>query len=159
MATSQLTGRADVESSVEESFACGSDHEPILISIMSARAQQGSGGKGRYNMEKLDLEAFNAICAREATSLTWSLVVEPRERCQAVNSLAEGIQDVLLQSLQGSTTRSSGRGTGQRWWTKECKEAVMEHQAARREWKHHRGDRTRTQRSAKRLQKESLQDH
>ena len=73
---------------------------------MSARAQQGSGGKGRYNMEKLDLEAFNAICAREATSLTWSLVVEPRERCQAVNSLAEGIQGVLMYGRGQITTRA-----------------------------------------------------
>jgi hypothetical protein len=34
----------------------------------------------------------------------------------------------------------SGRGTGQRWWSKECREAVAEHQAARKEWKHHRND-------------------
>ncbi|KAN0074991.1 hypothetical protein V8E54_007602 [Elaphomyces granulatus] len=40
------------------------------------------------------------------------------------HSLAEGIQDVLLQALQG----------------KECREAVAEHQAARKEWKHHRND-------------------
>ena len=140
MATSQLTGKADVESSVEESLGCGSDHEPILISIVNTRAHQGAGGKGRYNMEKLDLETFNAICARGAARLIWNLDVEPEERSQTVNSLAEGIQDVLLQALQGSTTRSSGRGTGQRWWSKECREAVAEHQAARKEWKHHRND-------------------
>jgi len=137
MATSQLTGKAAVESSVEENLACGSGHEPILISIVNTRAQQGSGGKGRYNMEKLDLETFNA---RGAARIMWNPDAEPEERCQTVNSLAEGIQDVLLQALQGSTTRSSGRGTGQRWWSKECREAVAEHQAARKEWKRHRND-------------------
>jgi hypothetical protein len=34
----------------------------------------------------------------------------------------------------------SGRGTGQRWWNKECGEAVAEHQSARRAWKRHRND-------------------
>jgi len=51
--------------------------------------------------------------------------------------VAEDIRDVLLLALQGSTT-PSGKGTGQRWWNKECGEAVAEHHSAT--WKRHKND-------------------
>jgi hypothetical protein len=140
MATKHLNGKADVESCVDEGLACGSDHEPILTSILGTRARKGCGGKGRYNLERMDQEKFNAICAKEAAGLMWDPAAEPEERCQTVNLLAENIRDVLLMALQGSTIRSSGRGTGQRWWNKECREAVAEHHSARRAWKRHRND-------------------
>jgi len=138
MTTNQLNSKSDVEASVEESLACGSDHDPILTSILGTRANKGRGGKGRYNLEKMDPEKFNAICVREAAGLIWNPAAEPGERCRTVNRLAEDIRDVLLQALEGSTTRSSGRGTGQRWWNKECGEAVAEHHSARRAWKRHK---------------------
>jgi len=52
MTTNQLNSKSDVEASVEESLACGSDHDPILTSILGTRANKGRGGKGRYNLEK-----------------------------------------------------------------------------------------------------------
>ena len=60
-----------MEACVDERYACGSDHEPIL-----------TGGKrlGRYSMEKLDPEEFGRICAREATNLTWNANAEELER-------------------------------------------------------------------------------
>jgi len=112
--------------------------DPILTSILGTRVNKGRGGKGRYNLEKMDPEKFNAICVREAAGLIWNPAAEPGERCRTVNRLAEDIRDVLLQALEGSTTRSSGRGTGQRWWNKECGEAVAEHHSARRAWKRHK---------------------
>jgi hypothetical protein len=121
MTTNQLNSKADVGPTVEESLACGSDHEPILTSILGTRA---CGGKGRYNLERMDQEKFNAICEMEAAGGRAGIGPCGRagERCRTVNRLAE--RDVLLLALKGSTTRSSGRGTGQRWWNKGCGEAV-----------------------------------
>ena len=135
MATNDLYKRARVEACVDERYACGSDHEPILTCIFSTQASQGGKRMGRYSMERLDPEVFGRICAREAANLTWNVNAEVSERPRTVNHLAEKIQDILLLALQESITRSSGRGTGQRWWTKECDNAVAEHHRARREWK------------------------
>jgi hypothetical protein len=88
----------------------------------------------------MDQEKFNAICETEAAGLVWDPGAEPGERFRTVNRLAENIRAVVLLALEGSTTRSSGRGTGQRWWNKECGEAVAEHHSARRAWKRHRND-------------------
>ncbi|KAN0071060.1 hypothetical protein V8E54_010491 [Elaphomyces granulatus] len=130
MATNDLYRRTRMEAYVDERYACGSNHKPILTCICGTRASRGGKRLGRYSMEKLDPEEFGRICAREAANLTWNA-----ERPRAVNHLAESIQNTLLMALQGSTTRSSGRGTGQRWWTKECDDAVAEHHKARKEWK------------------------
>jgi hypothetical protein len=71
MATNNLYRRARVEACVDERYACGSDHEPILTCIFGTQASQGGKRLGRYSMEKLDPEEFN---------LTWNANDEGLER-------------------------------------------------------------------------------
>jgi ribonuclease HI/exonuclease III len=138
LATSQLRSKTGVEARVDDRYNCGSDHEPILVQIENGRARQAGGGKGSFNMEKLDQTRFNASCTRGAAGLAWNPNAEIEERHQAVNRLAEDIQNVLILALQESTTRSTGKGTGQRWWDAECARAVAEHRTARKQWKRHK---------------------
>ena len=62
MATNDLYKRARVEAFVDERYACGSDHEPILTCIFSTQVSQGGKRMGRYSMERLDPEVFGRIC-------------------------------------------------------------------------------------------------
>ena len=44
MATNNLYRRARVEVCVDERYACGNDHEPILTCIFGTQASQGGNG-------------------------------------------------------------------------------------------------------------------
>jgi hypothetical protein len=48
-----------------------------------------------------------------------------------LDALAQGITDALVAALEASTKKATGQGTGQPWWTEDCRTAMAELRQAR----------------------------
>ncbi|KAL5604480.1 uncharacterized protein BROUX77_004666 [Berkeleyomyces rouxiae] len=126
---------------LRDELTCGSDHFPLLVALSLHGHSPAPAPPGRFLMDKLDKERFDAACKAGATRLD-SLVAEyrgagnqvPQDR--HIDEFARLLQNVILDALIASTPRSEGKTKSFPWWNDECREASADQRAARARVKH-----------------------
>lgn len=138
LSTTALRDAVYASASVDATFDCGSDHEATLITLQRKTAQHNAPARqaGHFNMKKLDREKFAQVCRDVAKSIVVPPASTPLDgRRGAVTDLVTYIQDGLTKALSESSPCTSGKQSGYRWWTADCKAAAAEHRMHRRAWK------------------------
>lgn len=133
-----LSERYTVGAAVDVDLSCGSDHLPTLITLKDNRYRASparQAPQGPFKLEKMDEERFHELCKEKASQIRWDTACRKEDREAEITLLASKIQEVITYALTQSTPRSSGRGTGQPWWTEECQIARKAENNACAEWK------------------------
>lgn len=125
-ATPALLARGELRTEVRPDLASGGDHETLLTTISRARPQPLPARK-RFNLQKMDREAFHDALRDEFDRRA---VNESLEH-ESLDDDVAWLQRVVLSAMETSTPETSGKGTGKRWWNDECTTSVV---AKRRAW-------------------------
>jgi ribonuclease HI len=128
-ATPELLAKG-VDTQVARCLYTSSDHQTLLTKISLPRHISPLRSNTRFRLDTMDDKCFQQILEANTARLAQLSDLSAAPSPAQLDSLAQGITEVLMAAMEASTKRASGRGIGQPWWNQECRQALLALQQA-----------------------------
>jgi hypothetical protein len=124
-ATKELV-RIRVDTQVADRLYTSSDHKTLLTKISLPRHIRLRETTCCFRLDTMDEKCYSQTLEAYAPGLSRLSTLPCLPSKDQLDTLAQGITDALIAALEAFTKKATGKGTGQPWWTEDCRTAIAE---------------------------------